>query len=110
MHALQTEEFTVRAEILSSPAILRHATTNCAKMLGKEGLLGEIKPGAYADLLVLDANPLEDITVLDRPEDHLLAVIKEGRVAVSSLPELKTAEDEEKEESRLRLKKRARFA
>jgi len=109
MHALQTEEFTVRAEILSSPAILRHATINVAKMLGKEGLLGEIKPGALADLLILDANPLEDITVLDRPEDHLLAVIKEGRVAFSSLPALKTVEDEAKEDSRRRLKKRARL-
>ncbi|GAA5847824.1 hypothetical protein JCM9279_006650 [Rhodotorula babjevae] len=109
MHALQTEEFTVRAEILSSPAILRHATINVAKMLGKEGVLGEIKPGALADLLILDANPLEDITVLDRPEDHLLAVVKEGRVAFSSLPELKTVEDEAKEDS-LRLKKRARLA
>lgn len=28
MHALQTEEFSVRAEVLSSPAILKHATTN----------------------------------------------------------------------------------
>ncbi|GAA6052477.1 hypothetical protein JCM3770_001131 [Rhodotorula araucariae] len=108
MHALQTEEFTVRAEILSSPAILRHATVNVAKMLGQEGLLGEITPGAYADLLVLDSNPLEDITILDRPEEHLLAVIKEGRVAVSSLPELKTVDDEEKEET-LRMKKRARL-
>lgn len=28
MHALQTEEFTIRSEVLSSPTILRHATTN----------------------------------------------------------------------------------
>ncbi|KAE9405601.1 Xaa--Pro dipeptidase [Gymnopus androsaceus JB14] len=78
MQALQTEEFAVRATVLSSLEILRHATTNAAKMLNRSGLLGTISEGAYADLLVLNANPLEDVTVLDRPEDHLLAVMKQG--------------------------------
>nr|GAT53673.1 predicted protein [Mycena chlorophos] len=80
MHALQTEEFTVRSKILPSPAVLQHATSNAAKMLNKTGLIGTIAPGAYADLLVLGKNPLEDVTVLDWPEDHLLAVMKGGRV------------------------------
>ncbi|KAJ9099763.1 hypothetical protein QFC21_003761 [Naganishia friedmannii] len=83
MHALQTEEFSVRAEVLPSPAILKHCTTNAARMLRMEGKIGTVSPGAFADLLILNSNPLEDITVLDRPEDHLLAVIKEGRVAMS---------------------------
>ena len=85
MHALQTEEFTVRGQILPSPTVLRHATVNPAKMLGKEGKLGVIAKGAYADMLVLDRNPLEDITVLDRPELYLKAVIKGGRVASGAL-------------------------
>jgi imidazolonepropionase-like amidohydrolase len=54
-------------------------------MLGYEGKLGVISPGAFADLVVLDKNPLEDITVLDRPELYLRAVIKEGRVMSGSL-------------------------
>ncbi|GJN88190.1 hypothetical protein Rhopal_001155-T1 [Rhodotorula paludigena] len=107
-NGVTTEEFTVRAEVLPSPTVLRHATTNCAKMLGKEGLLGTIAPGAYADLIILNANPLEDVTVLDRPEDHLLAVIKEGVVAVSSVPGLRTTEEEEREEAS-RLKKRVKL-
>lgn len=53
-------------------------------MLNRSSLLGTISPGAYADLLVLNANPLEDVTILDRPEDHLLAVMKQGRVVSSS--------------------------
>jgi imidazolonepropionase-like amidohydrolase len=80
MQALQTEEFAVRATVLPSPDILRHATTNAAKMLNRSSLLGTISPGAYADLLILNANPLVDVTILDRPENHLLAVIKQGRV------------------------------
>jgi len=83
LHALQTEEFAVRASVLPSPAILKHATTNAAQMLGKSSLIGTISAGAYADLLILDADPLQDVTVLDRPEDHLMAVMKQGRVISS---------------------------
>jgi cytosine/adenosine deaminase-related metal-dependent hydrolase len=126
MHALQTEEFTVRAEILSSPAILRHATTNPgasaslsspmrvaltqsipAKLLRREGQIGTVRPGAFADLLVLNANPLEDIRVLDRPEHHLQVVMKEGRVHFSTMATLPTQEEMEKEES-LKLRKLGR--
>ncbi|KAJ7052731.1 hypothetical protein C8F01DRAFT_564548 [Mycena amicta] len=88
MHALQTEEFAVRASVLPADVVLKHATTNAAKMLGKSSLIGTISPGAYADLLVLNANPLEDVTVLDWPEKHLLGVMKGGRVYRSSISEL----------------------
>lgn len=49
-------------------------------MLKQEGRLGTIAKGAIADMIVLDRNPLEDITVLDRPELYLKAVFKEGRL------------------------------
>lgn len=44
-----------------------------------------IAVGAIADLIVLTSNPLDDITVLDRPETYLDAVIKEGRLMVGQL-------------------------
>ncbi|KAI0767080.1 hypothetical protein C8Q74DRAFT_1426044 [Fomes fomentarius] len=84
MHALQTEEFTVRSSVLSSPKILQHATTNAAIMLG-DPKLGRIAAGCYADVLVLDVNPLVDVQVLDYPEDHLLAIIQGGRIVTSRL-------------------------
>jgi imidazolonepropionase-like amidohydrolase len=54
-------------------------------MLGLEGKLGVVAQGAHADLIVLDANPLDDITVLDRPEVYLRTVIKAGRIVAGSL-------------------------
>ena len=57
--------------------------TFVAKVLGMEGKLGCLKKGAFADLLLLDANPLENVTVLNRPKTHLKAVIKDGRCVVS---------------------------
>ncbi|RDX49310.1 hypothetical protein OH76DRAFT_546437 [Lentinus brumalis] len=88
MHALQTEEFTVRNSILPSARVLKHATTNAALML-RDSKLGKIASGCYADMLVLDVNPLDDVTILDYPEDHLFAVIQGGRVVSSRLKALK---------------------
>lgn len=76
----QLKEFGLRAQVLGSEDVLRHATVNPARMLGQENQLGQVKEGFIADLLVLNANPLEDVTIFEKPEKHLLAVIKEGRV------------------------------
>lgn len=80
----QTGEFGIRKQAgLSTLKILQSATINAARMLRHEEKLGRIKEGYFADLLILNANPLEDIMVLDRPEQHLLSVIKDGRVLQS---------------------------
>jgi imidazolonepropionase-like amidohydrolase len=81
-------QFVVRAKLLPSPTILKQATINGAKNVGMEGLLGELIPGAYADLLFLNENPLEDITCFRRPEKNLMAIIKDGRVVQSRVPGL----------------------
>lgn len=54
-----------------------------------EGLLGEVIPGAYADLLFLNENPLEDVTCLDRTNENLMAVMKDGRFTRSQIPDIK---------------------
>ncbi len=52
-------------------------------MLRQETVLGQVKRGFAADLLILNKNPLEDVTILGEPENHTLAVIKDGRVYTS---------------------------
>lgn len=78
--AAQTKEFTIRSQVLSPLALLQTATVNPARMLKQENKLGQIQPGFIADILVLNKNPLEDIEVFDRSEEHLLAVMKGGRI------------------------------
>lgn len=81
LQVMQTGEFALRAQAgLSALKILQSATVNAARMLRQDDKLGRIKEGFAADLIVLNANPLEDILVLDRPQKHLLAVIKDGKV------------------------------
>ncbi|KUJ22918.1 uncharacterized protein LY89DRAFT_574878 [Mollisia scopiformis] len=76
----QTQEFVLRAQVLNPKAILQSATINPARRAGLSDFLGQVKEGFAADLLILNENPLHDISILDKPEKHLLAVIKDGRV------------------------------
>jgi imidazolonepropionase-like amidohydrolase/ABC-type multidrug transport system permease subunit len=50
-----------------SPTIaLQAATLNAARLLGAENEFGSIRPGTDANLLIVDGNPLEDITATER--------------------------------------------
>jgi imidazolonepropionase-like amidohydrolase len=55
---------------------LQTATSNPAKFLGMEASLGSVEPGKIADLVLLGANPLEDI----RNTQQINAVIATGRL------------------------------
>lgn len=60
--------------------VLRWATVNGAELLGADTCPGQVAPGAFADLIVLDADPREDITVLGDPRKHLRAVVADGKL------------------------------
>ena len=81
----QSREFTLRAHVQSPLQILQSATIIPAEMMGLDGMVGQIKEGSLADLLVLKSNPLEDISVLERVDSELVAVFKEGRACFSRI-------------------------
>jgi imidazolonepropionase-like amidohydrolase len=89
MHFAQSKEFSVRSKVLTPIQILRSATINAARLLMQEDRLGQVKEGFAADLLILNANPLEDITILDRSEQNILGVVKDGRVMTSRWEKLR---------------------
>ncbi|WP_433213214.1 amidohydrolase family protein [Microtetraspora malaysiensis] len=76
----QAEEFAIRAEVQPAIDVIRSATCVAARLVGLEGRIGEIAPGAYADILMVEGDPLDDIAVLARPDKHLTMVMKAGRV------------------------------
>ena len=84
-HARQSEEFAIRARVLNALEVLQSATTVAARLLGMEGKLGVIAPGAMADMLVVDGDPLADVAVLAQPERSVRLVMKAGVVHRSSL-------------------------
>jgi imidazolonepropionase-like amidohydrolase len=85
MHARQLTELTLRAEVQPPADVLRSATTVAARLLGLEGRVGVVAPGALADLLVVDGNPLERLELLTDPARHLRLVMAAGRVHRSEL-------------------------
>jgi imidazolonepropionase-like amidohydrolase len=53
----------------------------------QKGELGVIAPGAYADLLVVDGDPLSDLKVLLKPRKNLRLIMKAGKIVKNSLDE-----------------------
>ncbi len=76
---LHTQEFLLRAGVLPAHEIIASATRIGAEILRREGELGVIAPGATADILVIDGNPLEDLSLLAGHGEHLLAIMKDGK-------------------------------
>jgi imidazolonepropionase-like amidohydrolase len=87
MHADQSLEFTLRAPAMPAAEILRSATAVNAELIGKHGVLGVIAPGAMADLIVVDGNPLHDLTLLQGQGEHLRMIMKAGRLYKDDLPD-----------------------
>lgn len=65
---------------LSPAAVLKMATFDAVRFLGKEKELGLIKKGMLADLVLLNANPLQDIVNTKK----IYAVIANGRLFTRS--------------------------
>ena len=78
MHPQQSIEWRLRSGVQTAVEILQSATSVAAKLLNQEGKLGVIAPGAHADLVVVNADPTKDITVMCDPATALAGVMKAG--------------------------------
>ena len=74
----QLRELEVRMEFDSPSNILRSATMVNAELLMQKGEIGTVCPGAYADILIVEGNPLADIRVLVNPQQNLKFIMKDG--------------------------------
>ncbi len=73
----EAQEFGRMVELGMPPMeAIRTATSNAAEMLDMQGRLGVIAPGAYADIIAVEGDPLKDIRVLE----HVDFVMKDGKV------------------------------
>ena len=86
-------EFTSRVRWYTPVEVLKQATSENARLFSlsgqinpySEGKLGVIEEGAYADLLVYDGNPIEDIQVIVDFEEHLKLIMKDGKIFKNEL-------------------------
>jgi imidazolonepropionase-like amidohydrolase len=81
----QSREFLFRAEVLKPLEIIRQATTVGAEILRQEGKLGIVEPGAFADLIVVDGNPLKKLELFLDQGAHLPVILKAGKFHKNTL-------------------------
>jgi imidazolonepropionase-like amidohydrolase len=71
------QEFSLMVKFGMTPMdASRSATSRAAELLDRQGRLGEIRPGAFADIVAVDGDPLADIKELE----HVRFVMKDGKV------------------------------
>ncbi len=91
--AKQNNELGYRLEAWSSYEILLQATSLSAELMalsGKlnpytDGPLGIVEVGAYADLLLVEGNPLEDVRILEDYENNMKVIMKDGKIYKNTL-------------------------
>ncbi|MFM8773794.1 MAG: amidohydrolase family protein [Actinomycetota bacterium] len=83
----QCREFTTRNQVFSPLEILRQATSMSAEILMKQDELGCIRPGAYADLIVVDGDPLADIELLAADGANLPFIMRAGEIVKHQFPQ-----------------------
>ncbi|MDQ2648699.1 MAG: amidohydrolase family protein [Actinomycetota bacterium] len=78
--------FYAEVEGLTPADVLTWATSNPGRLLvDPPARVGVVEAGALADLIVVDGDPLADLTLLARPQDSLRAVIRDGAFAIDRL-------------------------
>lgn len=84
-HRLQSDEFRLRAQVLSPAEVIASATVVGAEVLGMSDRLGRLIPGAVADLLLVDGDPMRSIDCLLGQGERIPLVMKAGVVAFDAL-------------------------
>ena len=93
LNAQQNEYILQLTPWFSSYEILKMITHDNAQLLALSGLrspypgtLGVVAPGALADLILVDGNPLEDIRLIAQPAEKFVVIMKDGQIVKNSLP------------------------
>ena len=79
-HDMQANEFRYRAEVDRPIDIMRSGTSVNGEIMQRKGELGVIAPGARADMILLDGNPLKVISVFERFRTHMPLIVKGGEL------------------------------
>jgi imidazolonepropionase-like amidohydrolase len=82
------EDMVLRKRWFKDVEILRQNTSYAAKWLAKsgtknpyrEGPLGVVEEGAYADMLLVEGNPVNDVSILADWENNIRLIMKDGEI------------------------------
>ena len=85
LQVYQSREFLMRQNIMPKKDILKSATLINAEIVNQKDKIGVIKEGSFADILLIDGNPLEDFEVLQNQGEKLLVIMKDGKFYKNNL-------------------------
>lgn len=88
MHEQQSGEFDLRTQAMSPVEALQSATIVAARMMRQQGQIGELVAGAWADLLVVDGDPTQELSMLTRPDTGIRLIMQAGRVVVDRMAQV----------------------
>lgn len=78
MQSEQSGEFPLRGRYIPAHDVIRSATLDAAKVLRMEGQIGALVPGAFADLVAVDGNPLDNLDLLTGQGAHMPLIMQNG--------------------------------
>ncbi len=78
MHRHQSEEFVIRGRVLPAREVIASATHVAARLCRMQGEIGVVAPGAHADLVVVDGDPLADLSLLTGQGAHMPVIMQGG--------------------------------
>jgi len=84
MASQRAVEFELKAQVMTPMETLLSATKVNAELFRMTDKIGSVEPGKYADLIVLDGNPLKNLRVLQN-QDNLRVIMKGGRAYKQTL-------------------------
>jgi imidazolonepropionase-like amidohydrolase len=82
---LKGRELSLKAAAMSPLAAIVSATRTNAEIIGWDDRIGTLEKGKLADVIVVDGNPLEDMTLFERGDKTIVLVMKAGRVMKNQL-------------------------
>jgi imidazolonepropionase-like amidohydrolase len=85
MHDRQSGEFDLRLPAMTPVEAVQSATFVAAQLMRQEGRIGQLVPGAWADLLVVEGDPTRGLAMLTAPDQGIRLIMKGGRVVRSTL-------------------------
>jgi imidazolonepropionase-like amidohydrolase len=85
LHPRQSDEFVIRGRVLQPIEVIRATTCNAATLIGMTGKIGCVAPGAFADLILVDGDPLRDLSLLTGQGRHMPVIMQAGAFVKNEL-------------------------
>lgn len=81
----QCDGFAIHGEVMPAHEVIHSATIVNAQIVRQEGLIGEIIPGAYADMIVVNGDPYKDLGLFKDGGPNLSAIMMGGHLYKNTL-------------------------